>query len=143
MSEHYTVESKRPSTWAVGYTAFAGVMLVITGFLQAVAGIVAVVDDEFYVVGQEWAFKLDVSTWGWVHLAIAAVLIVSGFGVFAGNVLARVVGVLVASVSAVVAFAWLPWYPVWAIIIIAVDVSVIWALTAHGRDVVLWGAGDR
>lgn len=143
MSEHYVVESRRPSTWAVGYTAFAGVVLIVTGFLQAVAGIVALADDEFYVVGQEWTFKFDVTTWGWVHLGIGAVLLLAGFGVFSGSLAARVVGVLIAAVSLVVAFAWLPWYPVWAIVIIAVDVAVIWALTAHGRDVVMWGAGNR
>ena len=62
-------------------------------------------------------------------------MILAGFGVFTGNVLARIVGVIGAAVSAIAAFAWLPIYPVWGIIVIAADIAVIWALTAHGRDI--------
>jgi hypothetical protein len=126
--------SDRPSAWAAGYSAFAGVVLVMIGVFQAIAGLVALVDDQFYVVTEEWVFQFDTTTWGWIHLILGIVLVVSGFGVFTGNVLARTVGVLVALVSAVVAFMWLPYYPVWAILIVALDIAVIWALTMHGRD---------
>ena len=126
--------SERPSAWAAGYAAFAGVILVMIGFFQAVAGLVAIIDDNFYVVGQEYIFQFDVTTWGWIHLIIGIVVLLSGFGIFSGNVAARTVGVLVAAISGVAAFMWLPWYPVWAIVIIALDVAVIWALTMHGRD---------
>lgn len=127
--------SDRPSGWAAGYAGFAGVMLVVAGFFQAVAGLVALVNDEFFVIGQEWVFKFDVTTWGWIHLIVGIVILASGFGIFTGNVAARTVGVLVAVLSAVVNFLWLPWYPVWAIIVIALDVAIIWALTAHGHDI--------
>ena len=126
--------SERPSAWAAGYAAFAGVILVMIGFFQAVAGLVAIIDDQFYVVGQEYIFQFDVTTWGWIHLIIGIVVLLSGFGIFSGNVAARTVGVFVAAISGVAAFMWLPWYPVWAIVIIALDVAVIWALTMHGRD---------
>jgi hypothetical protein len=126
--------SDRPSAWAVGYTTFAGVMLVMIGFFQGIAGLVALVNDEFYVVTKEWVFQFDTTTWGWIHLIVGIVVLLAGFGIFSGNVLARTVGVFVALVSAVVAFMWLPYYPVWAILIVAIDVAVIWALTAHGRD---------
>lgn len=128
--------SDRPSAWAVGYTTFAGVMLVMIGFFQGIAGLVALVNDEFYVVTKEWVFQFDTTTWGWIHLIVGIVVLLAGFGIFSGNVLARTVGVFVALVSAVVAFMWLPYYPVWAILIVAIDVAVIWALTAHGRDLV-------
>lgn len=127
--------SDRPSGWAAGYAGFAGVMLVVAGFFQAVAGLVALVNDEFFVIGQEWVFKFDVTTWGWIHLIVGIVILASGFGIFTGNAAARTVGVLVAVLSAVVNFLWLPWYPVWAIIVIALDVAIIWALTAHGHDI--------
>jgi hypothetical protein len=127
--------SDRPSAWAAGYAAFAGVVLVMIGFFQAAAGLVAILDDEFYVVGREYVFQFDVTTWGWIHLILGLVVLASGFGIFTGNVAARTVGVLVAAVSGVAAFLWLPWYPVWAIVIIALDVAVIWALTLHGRDI--------
>ena len=133
--------SEHPSAWAAGYAAVAGVVLILIGFFQAVAGLVAIIDDEFYVVGQEYVFQFDVTTWGWIHLIIGIIVLLAGFGVFTGNVLARTVGVIVAGVSALVAFAWLPWYPIWAVVIIALDVAVIWALTMHGRDIT--GVVDR
>jgi hypothetical protein len=110
-------------------------MLVIIGTMDIVQGLVALVNDEFYVVSQDWVFKFDVTTWGWIHLIVGIVLVLSGFGIFSGNVLARTVGVLVAVLAAIVNFAWLPYYPIWSIIVIAICIAVIWALTAHGRDI--------
>lgn len=127
--------NSQPSGWAVGWTAFAGVMMVLLGFWWMIAGLVAVVDDDFYVVTQDYIFQFSVSTWGWIHLIVGGVVLVSGFGLFSGNVLARTVGVIIAALAGLIAFAWLPWYPVWAIIFIAVSVAVIWSLTAHGRDI--------
>lgn len=127
--------SEEPSAWAAGWSMFAGVILIMVGCFQAIAGLVAIVNDEFYVIGHEWIFKFDATTWGWIHLILGIILLASGAGIFVGNVLARTVGVLVALGSAVVSFAWMPWYPVWAILIVALDVAVIWSLTAHGRDI--------
>lgn len=122
------------STWAVGYEVFAAVMLMLIGAFHAFAGLVALINDEFYVVGSKWVFQFDVTTWGWIHLLVGVVVLASGIGILTGNVLARTVGVIVAAISAIVNFVWLPYYPVWAIVIIAIDVAVIWALTVHGRD---------
>jgi hypothetical protein len=109
-------------------------MLIMIGFFQFFVGLAALVNDEFFVAGAEWTFKFDVSTWGWIHLLLGVVIALAGLGVFFGNVVARAVGVFVAALSALANFAWLPWYPIWSIIIIAVDVAIIWALTVHGRD---------
>lgn len=113
---------------------FAGVIMIIAGIFQAFSGLVAIIDDGFYVVGREYVVQFDPTTWGWIHLLIGLVVLASGFGVLSGNILARTVGVLIAAGSMVAAFFWLPWYPIWAIIIIAIDFAVIWALTVHGRD---------
>lgn len=125
----------QPSGWAVGWTAFAGVMMVLLGFWWMIAGLVAIENDDFYVVTQDYIFQFSTSTWGWTHLIVGGVVLVSGFGLFSGNVLARTVGVIIAALSGLIAFAWLPWYPVWAVILIAVSIAVIWSLTAHGRDI--------
>jgi hypothetical protein len=124
-----------PSGWAIGWTAFAGFMMVLLGFWWIIAGLVAVINDSFFVVTQEWIFEFSTTTWGWIHLVLGGVILFSGFGLFSGNVMARTVGVIIGVVSALAAFAWLPYAPVWAILLIAVAVTIIWSLTAHGRDI--------
>jgi hypothetical protein len=130
------VSQNEPSGWAIGWSLFAAVMLITVGCFQVIAGIAAIAEDDIYTQTPNYILELDVTTWGWVHLLVGAILILSGLGIMTGNVLARTVGVLVAAVSMVANFAFIPWYPIWSIAVIAVDVAVIWALTAHGRDVV-------
>ncbi|MEN8944300.1 MAG: hypothetical protein ABF307_03325 [Candidatus Nanopelagicales bacterium] len=120
---------------AVGWTIFASILLIMIGVFQAISGLVAIVNDTFYVVGEVWIFQFDISTWGWIHLLIGLVLALAGFFLFRGAMWARVVGIVVASIAAIANFAWLPWYPLWSIIIITVSVFVIWALSVHGRDI--------
>jgi|SRR5687767_9658119 len=127
--------SSEPSGWAVGWTFFAGWMMLLIGLFHMIAGFVAVIDDEFYVATQKYILQFDASTWGWIHLVLGGLVLLAGFGLFTGSVFARTVGTILAVISAVAAFAWLPYYPVWAIVIIAVAIFVIWALTVHGRDV--------
>ena len=127
---------EQPSAAAAGWIMFAGIIMIVAGFFQSIAGFVGILEDEFYAVGREYVFQFYATTWGWIHLIVGLVVLASGFGVFTGNVLARTVGVIAAVGGMITAFMWLPWYPVWAIIIIAVDIAVIWALTVHGRDIV-------
>ncbi len=123
------------SGWT-GWIVFACVMMVLAGSLQAVYGLVAIVNDTW--VGWNSATKnalvLDVTQWGWVHLIIGAILMLAGFGVMTGNVLARAVGVVVAGLSMIANFLFIPAYPLWSLTLIAVDLLVIWALTAHGGE---------
>ena len=130
------MSQNEPSGWAIGWSLFAAVMLITVGCFQVIAGIAAVAEDELYVKGADYVLQMDVTTWGWVHLLLGAILILSGLGIMTGNVLARTIGVIVAAFSMIANFAFIPWYPVWSIAMIAVDIAVIWALTAHGRDVV-------
>jgi hypothetical protein len=128
----YGRETER--TGWTGWITFAGVMLIIGGSLGLIFGIIAAVNDNWVVFANRGAVSLDLSTWGWVHVIVGAIVLLAGFGVFTGNILARIVGVAVAVVSLIANFLWLPVYPVWAIIIITIDVLVIWALTAHGGE---------
>ncbi|GEL46249.1 hypothetical protein CHO01_13650 [Cellulomonas hominis] len=127
--------SERRSSLAVGLTVFAGTIMIMIGVMHVFQGLVALVNDTFYVAGEEWVFQFDVTTWGWVHLILGALVALAGFFVFSGAVWARTIGVIVAVVSGVATFAWLPYYPLWGLVVIALDVFVIWALTAHGREV--------
>ena len=117
-----------------GWIAFAGVMMMIAGGLNLFYGIVAAVNDEWVVWTNRGNVYLDVSQWGWVHIILGAVVLLSGIGVFSGNILARTVGVIVASLSLIANFFFLPAYPLWSLVVITLNVLVIWALTAHGGE---------
>jgi hypothetical protein len=123
------------SGWAIGWTAFASVMMAMLGFFHGIAGLVGILEDEFYVVTPEYLFQLDSTTWGWVHLIFGIVLVLAGVSLLSGAVWARTIGVILAVLSIVANFAWLPWYPLWSIVMITAGAFVIWALTAHGRDI--------
>ena len=127
--------SQRPSPWAVGWTTFAGVMMIVMGIWWGFSGLVALFNNEFFVVTEEWIFQFDITAWGWIHLIVGIVILFAGFNLFRGEVWARTVGVIIAVLSALVAFAWLPYYPLWGILFIAVSIAIIWSLTAHGRDI--------
>jgi hypothetical protein len=120
---------------AIGFTAFAAWMLILIGIFHVIDGLSAIFKDEFFVPVSGYLFKFDVTTWGWIHLIGGIIVILAGASLFSGAVWARTVAVIVAGASAIASFVYLPWYPIWAIIIIALDVTVIWALTAHGRDI--------
>ena len=120
---------------AVGWTIFAAWMMMLVGAWWVIAGLVALFKGDFYVTTQDYIFKFDPTSWGWIHLIVGLVTLAAGSGLFAGAVWARTVGVILAFITTLVAFAWAPWYPIWAILLIVAAVSVIWALTAHGRDI--------
>ena len=129
--------NERPrSAVATGLIVFAAVAMIMIGFFQAFQGLVALFNDDFYVAGQKWIFEFDLTAWGWIHLILGIGIAVAGFFVLNGAVWARAVGIGVAAISAVLNFMWLPYYPLWGILVVALDVFVIWALTAHGRDIV-------
>jgi hypothetical protein len=125
---------REPSGWAIGWTWFAGLMMVMIGFWHAMAGLVAIVNDTFYAATPKYVLKFDVTTWGWIHLLAGILVILAGFGLFSGAAWARTVGVILAFISAIANFAWLPYSPVWSAIMITVDVLVIYALIVHGRE---------
>lgn len=123
----------QPTAW-VGWIYFASVMMIIAGALNAIYGLIALVNDEWVVWGNRADLYLDLTTWGWMHLILGGVVLLAGIGLLSGNVLARGIAVFVASLSIVANFLFIPAYPVWALTIIAIDVFVIFALTAHGRE---------
>jgi hypothetical protein len=126
----------RRSVWAAGLIMFAAFMMIIVGSFQMISGLAAIFDDQFYVKVGDYLLDVDVTVWGWVHLILGAVVMAAGFALLSGALWARIVGVIAASLSAIANFAFIPYYPVWSITIIAVDAAVIWALIVHGRDLV-------
>ncbi|MGY1809199.1 hypothetical protein ACI8AF_17665 [Blastococcus sp. SYSU D00669] len=126
--------SREPTRW-VGLVVFAGVMMAMLGFFQAIAGLAAIVNDDYYQTAPDRLVLVDdYTTWGWIHLLLGIVIFLAGVGVMSGNAVARAVGVVLAVLSAVSALAFSPAQPVWAAIVVAVDVLVIYALTVHGGE---------
>jgi hypothetical protein len=120
---------------AVAVTVTAGIVMVLAGIFHVIQGLVALVNDDFFVVGQEYVFKFDTTTWGWIHLIAGVVVALAGIALFQGAVWARTVAVILAGLSILASFLWMPYYPIWSLVVIAFDLFVIWAVTAHGRDI--------
>ncbi|WP_432936998.1 DUF7144 family membrane protein [Kribbella sp. CA-253562] len=136
-ASHYDAagEQHEVSSWAVGFILFAGVMMIMAGTFQVFAGLVALFENEFFVATRNYVFQFDATAWGWIHLLGGVVVAAAGLAVIAGQTWARVVGIVLAGLSALANFAFIPYYPFWALTVIAIDIFVIWALAAHGRDV--------
>ena len=127
--------SREPTAW-VGFILFAGIMLFMMGGFQVIEGFVALFKDDYYLVTRnDMIISIDYTSWGWTHLLIGLVAIGTGIGVLLGQMWARVVGIIVAVISALVNIAFLPAYPIWSTIVIATDVLVIYALSVHGGEV--------
>jgi len=127
-----SAEPDEVSGWAVGGMVFAATVLMLIGVFQVIAGLVAIFDDDFYVVTRNYTFDLDVSAWGWIHLIIGILLVIVAYGLFARSPWAGVTAIMLASLSAVANFFFIPYYPFWAILLIALDIWVIWSLTRPG-----------
>ncbi|WP_238008138.1 hypothetical protein KZZ52_06695 [Dactylosporangium sp. AC04546] len=125
---------RRSSPWVTGFAVFGGSMMLVIGIFQIVVGLTAIFEDTFYVMSDNYIFGFDVSTWGWIHLALGVLVAVGGGAVLAGQLWGRVLGIVLAALSAIANFLFLPYYPLWSMLIIAADVAVIWALTRYGRD---------
>ncbi len=123
--------------FAAGAIFSAGVLLLLAGLWQAFLGLVALFkdNDTLLVVGQKWILSFDVTTWGWIHLILGAALFVIGIFVLRGALWAGIVAIGIAGLSALANFMWLPYYPVWSILIITLDVIIIWALAAHRQSI--------
>ena len=118
------------SPFAHGVTVFAGVMLIIGGAFQAIQALAAIVHDQYLVVLPNYIYAFDLTAWGWIHLLIGLGLAAIGIFVLRGQTWARVAGMVLAGISALLNFFWLPQAPLWALLLIAVDVLVIWALAS-------------
>ena len=132
MADLARAESQRVSSWAAGGAVFAATMMVMIGAFEAISGLVALVDDEFFVVTQNYTVTLEVTTWGWIHLVLGAAVAAVGLGLFAQRAWAAVAAIVVALISALANFFFIPHYPLWSLLIIGLDVWVIWSLTRPG-----------
>jgi len=123
-----------PTGW-VGWIAFAGTMMLLLGTFHVIQGLIALFQNEYYLVGANGlTVHLDYTAWGWTHVVLGILVVLAGLGLLAGQMWARVFAVILAFASAVVNVGFLAAYPVWSTIMIAIDVLVIWAVIVHGRE---------
>jgi hypothetical protein len=122
------------SPWAHGIAVFAGVVMIVAGAFQVLEGLSAIVNDKYLVVAPSTIYAFDVTVWGVIHLLVGLALLAIGFFLLRGATWARAAGIVVAAISAIVNFTWLPYSPWWALLVIGVDILVIWALTSYLRQ---------
>lgn len=134
MSSQYETSPQEPplSGWAAGGLVFAATMLMLAGIFHAITGLVAIFDDDFFVVTRNYTFDLDVTGWGWIQLVLGVLAFSAGWGLLNRSTWAGVVAIIIASLSAIANFFFIPYYPIWALVVIGIDVWVIWAITRPG-----------
>jgi hypothetical protein len=115
-------------TYLPGTAFAAGTLLLTCAVLTLLQGISALVNDQLLLVGPDYVYKFNMTGWGWVHIVVAILLGAVAVGLMFAATWARVAAIAMASVSIVVMFVWLPYYPLWSIIVIALDVIVILAV---------------
>lgn len=113
---------------AAGTSIAAAILLLTVGVLSVLEGIAAVANDELFVVGVDYVYEFDITTWGWIHIVLGALLIVSALGLMTGTSWGRGVAIGIAALSILANFLWLPYYPWWSILVIALNIVVIWAI---------------
>lgn len=124
---------ERSSGWT-GLAGFAGVLLMVSAVFVIIQGFVALFTPGYYAVGANGLLVFTYNGWGITHLIAGALLAATGAGILAGATWARVTGVIVASLSAIAQIGFMAAFPVWSILVIALDVLIIYALAVHGGE---------
>ncbi|MBF6101076.1 hypothetical protein IU510_23835 [Nocardia cyriacigeorgica] len=133
---HMTEPRRNPVRQGVAAltTIAVAVLLLVLGLLSLFEGISAVADDELFVPGREYVYEFDTTTWGWIHIVLGGLIVLIALALFTGAVWARVIAVMLAGLSIIANFLWIPYYPWWSVLVIALNIVVIWALST-------WRAG--
>lgn len=124
-------DQAHPSPWHAptsGTTAVAAALMIFGGVMALFEGIAALAKDDLFLATRHYVFEFSLTGWGWIHLILGIVLVLAGCAVLTGALWARFFGVAIAGLGAIANFLWLPYYPWWALVLIAVNVFVIWAL---------------
>lgn len=126
--------SAEPTTGWVGVIVFGATVMVMLAIFNIIQGILAIGKNDVFVQSGGDVVIWDVSTWGWIHLVLGILLAVTGVALFKGSVAATVTAIVLVILNASAQMLFLPVYPFWSMIVIAVDLLVLWALTFHGSE---------
>jgi hypothetical protein len=133
-NDAYSRAGRQTSGWAVGFIMFAAIMMIMVGVFQALQGIIAIFENEFYVATRNYTFQFDATTWGWIHLLLGLLVAFAGYGLLSGKTWARLLAITLAALSATANFLFVPYYPFWSLLLVTLNILVIWAITAHGGE---------
>ena len=132
-----SMEESEVTGW-VGWIMFASTMMLILGLFHMFEGLAALFrNTEIAFPTSGLAIQVSFTQYGWLQLIAGALVFAAGLGLSTGRMWARVLGVILVSISALVNFAWAPIYPVWSITLLAIDFFVLYALIAHGAEMKL------
>ncbi|CAM5282500.1 hypothetical protein GCM10010261_67150 [Streptomyces pilosus] len=130
---HTRPEDMAKQEWATGLTVFGAVMLLLVGLLDVLRGIMAIAEDDVFVTTPHYVFGFDLTSWGWIHLALGVIAAVVGAGLLRTATWARVAGVVIAAFVILANFLSMPYYPVWSVVMITLSGFIIWALCVVPR----------
>ncbi|GEL21160.1 hypothetical protein PSU4_01140 [Pseudonocardia sulfidoxydans NBRC 16205] len=130
----YTTAAPAESTTHKGLVLFGGIMMIVAGAYHALSGVAAILRDQVYLSTPNYTFEFDLTAWGWTHLILGAILVVTGIAIVQGATWGAIVGIALASLSLIANFLFLPYYPLWSILLIAIDVVIVYALVSRLRN---------
>lgn len=141
---HARPEHPARQEWATGLTVFAGVMLFLVGLLDVFRGIMAIAEDDVFITTPNYVFEFNLTSWGWIHLALGALAMIVSAGLLKTAMWARVLGVAIAGLVIIANFLSMPYYPVWSVVMITISGFIIWALCVVQRGGNLYDlSGER
>ncbi|PGH51828.1 hypothetical protein [Streptomyces sp. Ru87] len=111
-----------------GTTLFAAALMLFGGMMAIFEGIAAIATNDLFIATRHYLFEFSLAGWGWVHLILGVAIVIAGCAVLGGALWARFFGVSVAGLGAIANFLWVPYYPLWALTLVAVNTFVVWAL---------------
>ena len=123
----------KPTGW-IGWILFASVIMLLEGSLTAIQGLVALFKEDYFVVTSDRLIAFDFTTWGWIHIVLGLLVFFAGIALISGRLWARIIAIVAAVLSAMAQLTFLDTYPIWSLIIIALDVLIIYAITMHGAE---------
>ena len=133
-TRHHQAGWEAKSPWATSWTAAAAVLMTFGGIMAIFQGISAIAQDNVFVTTQNFTYEFSLTGWGWIHLILGALVTAAGLALFTGAAWARVVGIVLAGLSMIANFVWLPHAPVWSVALLIIDGFIIWALCAPRRE---------
>jgi hypothetical protein len=132
-AEPRTVE--RRGLAGIGWMVYAGAVMIVLGGFQAIWGFTSLFNTNYFIVASSGlAIAFNYTAWAWIHIAIAILLICTGVAILMGRPWGRYAGIVLAALAALGNFLAMAAFPVWSIVMIAVDIAVIYALAVHGRE---------